>query len=572
MNPARTLTYDPGEVNPDTWHHIAAGWDNVEGRLWLTVDGEGVTGSIEPSGVTLPFYVLFLGSSGSDAHWRRPLGGLLDGIRCSDCTPPERDLIPERSHPAVNLGLLARVEDSLRGWFDFQSGVQDGGWGNCYTWPTMLSCPTGARQNIWPENFVSNDKGHVGRAGTWAIYGSEILKDPKLLAIGREMADAYLAAQMPQGCWAAKYYATPSGLELFYPQITKVKLQDQNQVHPMYILLYMHRLTGDEAYLEGAMRTGKFLIEAQNPNGSWGHSYDLEREVGVTHHGDPNGGEINDLPCNDGMDAMLLMFHATGEQKYLDAFVRCADWFLKAQLGPPTFGWAFQYTPDNEPAWARSHEPPSMCVPGTFLAFKALKQAYLVTGDERYIEAPRKAMQWLKGISDNEQYYFWYDYQTGEPIAADKNRVYQINDPEQLATFRETSTKIAYLRERSYNVGGALAEIDRLKREGVPEDFATPATAEEMAEALPELAERMEVLLPRQHDSGAFISKGQGDRSRAGNVVWMKFSPLPTMLRYVEYCRILLAELPNEYRGDANPLRCAWPSRDWYETPLRHGE
>jgi hypothetical protein len=568
-DPSRTLVYDPGDLDPSAWHHIAAGWDNVDGRLWLTVNGEGVTGSIEPSGVSLPFYVLFIGSSGHDMHWRQPMGMLLDSMRCSDVTPAERNLIQERTHPAVDLELLSQVEQALRRWHGFLGSVQHGGWGNCYTWPTMLSAPTGARQNVWPGNFVSNDKGHVGRTGTWAIYGSQVLDDPSMLAVGREMADAYLAAQMPQGCWAAKYYATPAGLEPFYPEIHKVKLQDQNQVHPMYILLYVYRLTGDQAYLEGAMRTGEFLIEAQNPNGSWGHSYDLEREVGITHHGDPHGGEINDLPSNDGMDAMLLMYHATGEQKYLDAFVRCADWFLEAQLGPPTYGWAFQYTPENEPAWARSHEPPSMCVQGTMLAYEALKQAYLVTGEERYIEAPRRALEWLQQVSPDEEYYFWYDHETGEPIAADKGKIYRINDPEDLATFKEISTKITYLRLRPANVSGALAEIDRLKAEGVPDDFATAPTEEEMADALPALAERMGELLPRQHESGAFISKGQGDRSRVGNVVWVKFTPLPAMLRYVEYSRTLLGEIPREYRGDMDPLRCAWPSRDWYDTPLR---
>lgn len=37
----------------------------------------------------------------------------------------------------------------------------------------------------------------------------------------------------------------------------------------MVFLIYLYRVTGDTHYLDAARRGADFLLEIQNPNGSW---------------------------------------------------------------------------------------------------------------------------------------------------------------------------------------------------------------------------------------------------------------------------------------------------------------
>ncbi|MGM0492704.1 MAG: LamG-like jellyroll fold domain-containing protein [Armatimonadota bacterium] len=579
---SEALIYHPGELDPDVWHHIVASWHAPTGRLWLAVNGEGVTATKHESFPEDAFTTLWLGSSGSSSEAYHPLGGSIDDLRCSDVTA--QALGQAATHAAVDLELLADAEEALRAWFGFLEEVQEGGhWANCYTWPTLLPSPTGARDWIRPRGYVSNDKGHVGPTAGRMIYGAQVLEESWWLSVAREMAEAYLAAQMPQGCWSEAYFAGPDGLLRTTTYLTpveggKVKLQDQNHVDPMYLLVYMHRLTGDQRYLDAALDAGEFLFNAQNPNGSWSHSWDLDEEVGMQPGGNPRGGELNDLAVADGMDAMLLMYHLTEEQKYLDAFVACADWLLEAQLGPPTYGWAMSYNEDNEPIWARAWEPAAVALSGASTALRSLDDAYWVTGDPKYIEAPRKYFKWLHEAQVDGKYYTWYDAETGKPIVADHRRIYDVTDPGEMEQFRRESVRLSYAKPRGYSPGVRIQQIDAMLEADEPPAWAPQPDLAELSEGMPELAEHVRGVIERQNEDGVWVaSRGQGEVRASGPVVWINGSNrVGALLQYVENARMLLGELPLEYRGKP-PLekrgdaliKCAWPYDDWYDTPLR---
>lgn len=571
-NPERSLVYNPGALQADNWHHILISWDRTKGRLWLTVNGTGVTGTINEDFSPDPFYILWLGSSGSDRQSFSPLGGYIDNIRVSDLNVEELNQTDKHVHIAVDMQILTTAESTLRKWFSFMEQTQmNGGWANCYTYPTLLPSATGARQLIRPDGYVVNDKGHIGQAACWLIYAAEVMQEPWYIHLAEKMADAYLSAQYKEGCWAPGYWAKPSGI---VPErnFEKIKLQDQNQVHPMYILLYLYRLTNKKLYLEGALKTGEFLLHAQNPNGSWSHSYDLKKQIGLTARGNPQGGEINDNASDDGMTAMLMMYHFTKEEKYLDAYIRCADWFLEAQAGPPTWGWAFQYDADNNPIWARLQEPPSISIPGSYIATSALRQAFWVTGNSKYLEAPKKFFQWMIKASEKREYSFWYDVKTGRPIVSTPEtpgKIYFIDNPDELADFMKVSTKIDYAKMHKRNPEDMLAQIEKDLISGIPPEYAPGPNLEYIANIMNTMVENICKNRDEQNMMGGWVSRGQGERSAAGDVIWIKQNRVLDMLKWVENARMLIGELPPVFRGEGDLEVCAYPFSDWYETPLR---
>jgi len=296
----------------------------------------------------------------------------------------------------------------------------------------------------------------------------------------------------------------------------------------------------------------------------------LRSGIGVTPRGQPRGGEINDRACNDGMDAMILMYHFTQDARYLDAFVRCADWFLAAQLGPPTYGWAQQYDADNNPVWARVHEPPATCIGAGRLAYAALRQAWWMTGDRKYLDAPKKFFEWMRTASRNGTLYTYYDPKTGRAIVADKRKIYALDDPAQVAAFSKVSVKISYARPRKYNPAGDLARIEEYLKSGRPTAGA-PADLAAVAAGLPAQADVVRSIVEKQNEAGAWVRRGQGELRASGPVVWINQANVRRLLTYVEQARMLIGELPNEYRGRGALLRCAYPHADWYDTPLRPG-
>ncbi len=51
------------------------------------------------------------------------------------------------------------------------------------------------------------------------------------------------------------------------------------------LLCYLHRVTGEEQWLDAAKRAADSLVKAQNPNASWPHHWMLEAQVGVSARG-----------------------------------------------------------------------------------------------------------------------------------------------------------------------------------------------------------------------------------------------------------------------------------------------
>jgi hypothetical protein len=111
---------------------------------------------------------------------------------------------------------------------------------------------------------------------------------------------------------------------------------------------------------------------------------------------------------------MLVLYHVTGERKYLEALRRAGDWLAEKAFvrKGASRGWAEQYDTSSQPCWGRHMEPPAVSMTATEYAVPRLLLLYDLTADPKYLERRRG---WL-----------YYDLGSGEPIMAYENRIFSV--------------------------------------------------------------------------------------------------------------------------------------------------
>src|SRR5688572_8181177 len=116
-----------------------------ESRIWLLVDGKGVTTKLatapEP-GPQIPCYKIFLGGSYFPEVYCPSVRAVLDEFRIADRTVASRLAgypAASASHVQIDEGLMMQGEDLCRHFLDFTAKLQmGGGWEGVYTWPNLM--------------------------------------------------------------------------------------------------------------------------------------------------------------------------------------------------------------------------------------------------------------------------------------------------------------------------------------------------------------------------------------------------------------------------------------------------
>ena len=560
-------------LEASAWHHLSLSWDAADKRLWLFVNGKGVTNQANVQWSRHRPWLVFLGGASDLGRSDYPADAVFDDLHITTALPTDPPETPVTSAAGkLDMQRLAGAERGagkhLNFWRDKQ---QNGGWGLIYSWPLLIPMETSAAVFAHPRNYVSNDKSW-GTAVTAALYlyAGDVLCCDDYLEVAKRTGELYLAAQERDGAWSWGYFVAPCAARPRHT--TKVKLQDSNQSHPLYLLVYLYRVTGDDRYLAGAKKAGELYLAAQNPNGSWSHSFDIKKGIGVTAIGLPQGGEINDNCMNDALEVMLLMYHLTGQEKYLAAIKRGGQWLLDSQTDGPTYAWAEQYDRDNNPVWARNFEPPAVTPGRSMLAFTSLRLMLWLTGEEKYRDAMRKFMQWVASVQ-NEEGRCWrhYDPKTGRPIIAVHNKIFFMDDPESKAAYVAQLPKDAErpAPDTKIDTAAYLAWLDGDEAAQPPALHGSPAREDALARSL-----RLEAAAGRfvtvQLPCGATIHEGLRSAS-IGAVTYPREPALYEVLEYIENARMALGELPLAYRGNGGLLDAAAAGLDWYDTPLRDG-
>ena len=233
-----------------------------------------------------------------------------------------------------------------------------------------------------------------------------MLGDYRYLDVAEKTGEWILAAQQPEGYWSTLYERhiggrpTPrSGVIISHRRT--IYREDPSfiagrQSQAALLMAELHLVTGERRWLEGFRRSADFLLMAQNPNGSFGHHYNLREQLAENRNQDPHGAEFDNGTQSSHMLVLLMAYQITKEEKYLDGVIRAGDWHVAAQLDGPTYGWSLAYDGDNVPAWPRVYYPPALSYGSSTTACHTLLFMYDLTGDRKYLEPVRRYIEWEK--------------------------------------------------------------------------------------------------------------------------------------------------------------------------------
>jgi len=269
--------------------------------------------------------------------------------------------------PNLNLDLAKKCEADIRKWLNDQA-------------------------EQLPTEYGGRDLYRVRAAAVIFFRAYELFGDKKHLESGVRAANLILKKQWPKGHWP-----WPGKGENF------VRVQDGYTTEPFWIMLYAHKLTGEKKYFDSAKRCADVLLSIQRGPGGWPDQWSFNgRASGNT--GVRNGISFNDNGTNAPFRIMVMMYHLTGDRKYVAGLEKLRAFVKKANFGEGVaVGWAEQYHDNGKPTRARGYEI-ELLYPRTLTRATGplLIWLYLMTGDKSQMELLKKAYAWHEHVRKKE--------------------------------------------------------------------------------------------------------------------------------------------------------------------------
>ena len=315
--------------------------------------------------------------------------------------PPELDLLLAR----IDTRLFGQCCEDIRAWLDQRVRQQIGG-----------ILPDARHVKYRPEAaYVRMTGGAAADMAAQLLRAYELLGDAKYRDAALQTCQFLLKAQQPKGYWLTAYVATRSGG--VGPQASRriCRIRNGCQFRPFALLLYAHRLTGEQSYFEAAKRCADCLRSIQCPaTGSWPDYRDFSkppaRGAGIDAPGVYAGGSYHDFATTDAMRMMVMMYHATGEREYVAGLPRLGKWIFVTQLGQGGVrGWCPQYGPASRPI-AAPHPRTPVIHPEVFSRFTGpmLGWLYGMTGREESLALLRETYAWMRSVERPEGWAEYY--------------------------------------------------------------------------------------------------------------------------------------------------------------------
>ncbi len=303
--------------------------------------------------------------------------------------------------------------------------------------------------------------------------------DKTYLEYAKKTADALIYGQHPLGGWHYFIDFDKAGLNEWYEKVASRFLRGMEEFRHYYgnctfddnvtqgattLLLHLYLETHDPVYFSALKKALDFILIAQYPNGGWPQRYPLRYEF--VHDGLPDytsNATLNDDAMNNTINLLLEAYEDLGNEEYLEAARRGGDFFIVAQGPTESPAWSEQYDRNNQPAWARTHEPPAYGTRQTAHTLEMLMKLYLFTGDRRYLRPVPATLIWMESskikVLENGQYEMarYYHPQTNLPIDFE---ILEKRTPEGYMTFRYFPSS-----EKPFSGRKANVDYDNLKKE-----------------------------------------------------------------------------------------------------------
>lgn len=179
--------------------------------------------------------------------------------------------------------------------------------------------------------------------------------------------DGLLAAQAPNGGWPQHYSGPADATAPVKPAVLPKKwprkwpdvdytgyytLNDGNMLYVIRLLFRAHELEKDERFLSAATKAGDFLLLAclPNPQPAWAQQYNRQMEPVWARKFEPPA--VSSLESAGAIRALLDLWMATGDEKYLKPVKPALAWLQKSKLSDGR--WArFYELQTNVPLYCR---------------------------------------------------------------------------------------------------------------------------------------------------------------------------------------------------------------------------
>jgi hypothetical protein len=471
--------------------------------------------------------------------------------------------------PGLTQAWVDEVERALKKeldyWIERQSSIK--GWAiKGY----YLPGETGQDDRIDAGRVLNNQDNHstAGVVMKKFLPAFELFSDERYLTVAKEVGDIYILLLERDNNWFKRYREWGGTPVIDTEGEDTVFLEEAVIQYPVYMLVWLWRLTREDRYLNAAIRGAELVLRGQSCHGGWPEGYDTD---------DPNDwrwgacSAFSDETHYESFQTMVLMYHLTREERWREAIRRAGDFLLTVQLGPPTHSWAQGYDENNTPCWLRWFEPPAVKIRSTRFAIEALFEMYNFTGEERYLEAIRRSLNWIKSVKGEEGWLGYYNYETGEEIPP--------------------------LRP-GYAERGEWIDVEEIewRLQGIEENGRDPLqirvqqfpSQEELAEILTREKGLIEEILSRQREEGIWQGwRRKGEwipyRWEENQITAPFYSPGDLLYRYLKCVyayqgRIDRSEIFFRPRFDREKYeipewyhdfhRRAWPIRNWFEISL----
>lgn len=268
---------------------------------------------------------------------------------------------------------------------------------------------------------------------------------------------------------------------------TQIWVQDGTPLVGM-TLLDAYDATKDPLYLDGARKAADALIFGQHPLGGWHYVIDFDPKGirdwytnessrfkwGMEEYRHYYGNATFDDGNTSSATRFLLRFYLTSHEKQYHApLLKALNFILIAQYPngawPQRYPLSHEFSHDGFPDYTSYYTLNDGSAKSNI---EVLVEAYEKLGDERYLDAARRGVEFMMIIQGPEDQAGWaeqYDPKTMQPTKARTHEPdgFVIRESEQVIELLETFYLMTGDRRYLRPVPGCLAWFDRVNRDAV---------------------------------------------------------------------------------------------------------